>query len=342
VYHTCIHCLRDLGANDLIEALPIGRRMAFDPTRGRLWVVCRHCERWNLTPFEERWEALEECERLFRATRTRYSSANIGIARIREGFDLVRIGEPLRPEFAAWRYGDQFGRRRRRYLAMGAASLASTPLILLSVNAALGTGALAGCSYFIVSKVRDVIRANRSIARVPLANGSALRLTREQLEAVRIQPCSNSLGWRLNVPATSHAPTIGPWPDHHLEGEDATGGARILLPVLNRGGGTRKDIARAVGRLEECPDLTSWKAKIARDNLRRWIVVDDLLHHQPADVRLAFEMLLHEDLERRSLAGELHLLSKAWKEAEEVAGIADALLLPPVVEDQIGALRREG
>ena len=35
----------------------------------------------------------------------------------REGLDLVRIGEPLRPEFAAWRYGDQLGERMRRMIA---------------------------------------------------------------------------------------------------------------------------------------------------------------------------------------------------------------------------------
>ncbi|MDH3570746.1 MAG: hypothetical protein OER89_11260, partial [Gemmatimonadota bacterium] len=85
----------------------MGRRLAFDPTKGRLWVVCRKCERWNLTPLEERWEAFEECERLFRATRIRASTDNIGIAKLKEGLELVRIGEPLRPEFAAWRYGDQ-------------------------------------------------------------------------------------------------------------------------------------------------------------------------------------------------------------------------------------------
>jgi len=42
----------------------------------------------------------------------RASTDNIGIARHPEGLELVRIGKPLRPEFAAWRYGDQFGRRK--------------------------------------------------------------------------------------------------------------------------------------------------------------------------------------------------------------------------------------
>ena len=60
--------------------------------------------------------SIETCEKLFRATRIRTSTENIGLARHTEGLELVRIGEPLRPEFAAWRYGDQFRRRRRRWI----------------------------------------------------------------------------------------------------------------------------------------------------------------------------------------------------------------------------------
>ncbi|WP_419165580.1 hypothetical protein [Candidatus Palauibacter sp.] len=114
MYKTCLFCNRSLRSNEVVEAFPVGRRLAFDSAKGRLWVVCRHCQRWNLTPLEERWEAIETCEKLFRRTRVRTSSDNIGLARHPEGLELVRIGEPLRPEFAAWRYGDQFGRRRRR------------------------------------------------------------------------------------------------------------------------------------------------------------------------------------------------------------------------------------
>src|SRR5204862_3370513 len=94
---------------------------AFDPAQGRLWVVCRSCERWNLSPLDERWEVIEDCERMFTDTRTRISTENIGLAKLSEGLELVRIGKPMRPEFAAWRYGDQFGRRRRmKYIRVGA------------------------------------------------------------------------------------------------------------------------------------------------------------------------------------------------------------------------------
>src|SRR5438309_8754373 len=110
MYTTCIFCRTHLRGNEVVETFPVGRRLAFDAAKGRLWVVCRKCERWNLTPLEERWEAVEDCERLFRDARRRVSTDNIGLARLNEGLELVRIRAPLRPEFAAWRYGDQFGR----------------------------------------------------------------------------------------------------------------------------------------------------------------------------------------------------------------------------------------
>ena len=58
MYKTCMFCNRPLGANQVLEHFPVGRRLAFDAERGRLWVVCRKCERWNLSPIEERWEAV--------------------------------------------------------------------------------------------------------------------------------------------------------------------------------------------------------------------------------------------------------------------------------------------
>src|SRR5689334_749936 len=110
MYSTCLFCQASLGRNEAIEHFPVGRRLAYDAATGRLWVVCRKCERWNLTPLEERWEAIDDAERSYRGTRLRVSTDNVGLARLREGTELVRIGKPERPELAAWRYGDQFGK----------------------------------------------------------------------------------------------------------------------------------------------------------------------------------------------------------------------------------------
>jgi hypothetical protein len=101
MYATCLFCHRPLGRNEALEHFPVGRRLAYDAERGRLWIVCRHCARWNLSPLEARWEAIEEAERLYRGTRLRAATDQVGLARVADGTELVRIGRPLRPEFAA-------------------------------------------------------------------------------------------------------------------------------------------------------------------------------------------------------------------------------------------------
>jgi hypothetical protein len=83
MYSHCVHCQRALGANEVLEAFPVGERVAFDEVQGRLWVVCRACERWNLAPFESRWEAIEQAERAYRGTRVRMATDNIGLKRVR-------------------------------------------------------------------------------------------------------------------------------------------------------------------------------------------------------------------------------------------------------------------
>lgn len=49
--------------------------------------------------------------------------------------------------------------------------------------------------------------------------------------------------------------------------------------------------------------------------------------------RLALEMAANEDVERRALAGELDALLAAWRDAEEIAAIADDLFADDVVEE---------
>ena len=88
MFSTCIHCARDLGKNEAFETFPVGKRLAFDAARGRLWVVCPSCARWNLSPLDARWETIENAEQRFRSTKLRVSTDNIGMARLREGVEL--------------------------------------------------------------------------------------------------------------------------------------------------------------------------------------------------------------------------------------------------------------
>ncbi len=160
VYSTCLHCTRDLGRNDVLETLPIGRRVAFDAGQGRLWVVCRSCAKWNLVPFDTRLETIDACERIFRDTRTRFSTDHIGLARARDGMDLVRIGAPQRPEFASWRYGAQYKRRRMQTMAMAPEPPSRPPWCYRSSHTSCRSASflLAVVSGFIWSRLRRLGR----------------------------------------------------------------------------------------------------------------------------------------------------------------------------------------
>ena len=116
MYHTCLRCNGSLGANTEISHLEVGRRIAFDTHRGRLWVICTHCGQWNLTPLEERWEALEECEHLARKAEARGSGTTAALAKTESGLELLRVGGMSDADIANWRYGRRIDERNRGHL----------------------------------------------------------------------------------------------------------------------------------------------------------------------------------------------------------------------------------
>ena len=331
MYSTCLFCHSALGSNEVIERFPVGRRLAYDGERGRLWVVCARCRRWNLTPVEERWEAIEECERLFSDTRTRVSTDNIGLARLKEGLELVRIGRPQRPEFAAWRYGEQFGRRRRATLIKVGLGLGALGAVVAG-GAAAGIG-FGGVGWWVWQLGERIVHGSpdRVVARLPIA-GRAEPLKVRGKHLAHLQLLGNTgEHFALGVPSRKQIV--------HVEGPEAVRAAGLLLPQLNRFGASRDKVGAAVALLEEERDPLRYFASVAR--MRR--LTSDRqpkISKFPEEVRLALEMASHEETERRALEGELAMLEGAWKEAEEIAAIADNLFLPASVEDFIRRHRR--
>jgi hypothetical protein len=331
MYTTCIYCHKPLGRNEAIEPFPVGRRLAFDAALGRLWVVCRTCERWNLSPIETRWEAIEECERAFSATRLRVSTENIGLARLPEGLELVRVGAPQRPEFAAWRYGDQFGRRRRRaYLIGGGVAAALGAVVVVGAAAGVGVGSFGG----IWGNLPNMINAAR---KVKLRTDDGRILTVRGTAFPKVQFAGDPETGRPSLSfALKGKPQI-------FQGEEAVRLAGQLLPAINSSGGGAKAVQQAVRALEirEGPERYLETFFASAQPLGR--------KGQPkpfaslsAPNRLALEMALHEEAERRAIQGELALLEAAWREAEEIAGIADKLLVPAEVDAQLAALKGRG
>lgn len=338
MYSACLFCHSDLGRNDVIEALEVGRRLAFDPLKGRLWVVCTECGRWNLTPFEERWEAVEDCERLFRATRLRVATDNVGLAQPRWGFELVRIGKALLPEIAAWRYGSKL-LTRHTSIAAYAQSI--------------------GVSHRTVMRLRTIPRRHEVLARIH-HGGTRVTVRYAHLADAQLYRPDRDEVWRLQVRHDRGASM--------LEGREAMKAARTILTALNDGKAPESMVRAAVAKLDEAGSThnffgrisalalsTSWgrRPALARNiseaaptgeqSLAERLIVRlttrsfwsrggtgseerTPLHWIADEDRLALEMAANEDAERKALRGELAQLREAWREAEEIAAIADTLL----------------
>jgi hypothetical protein len=339
MWSTCLFCNQPLGANDVIERFPVGRRLAFDGQRGRLWVVCRKCEKWNLSPLEERWEAMEECERLYRATRLRVATEQIGLAQLADGTELVRIGRPMRPEFAAWRYGDQFGRRRRNMILQVGLGLGAVGGVLAG---GMAVGVSLGGAWWGLWQLTEYIiggSPEKVVARLRKPSGDIALVRRRHLKEVRLQPGEHSDEIGLYVRAKND--------QFMLHGPEAVRAAGILLPAANRFGGSRTQVAGAVGAIEQAGGSEPFLLDTARRQARAL----PMGGHKPkkakqpldlpAEVRLAAEMAAHEESERRALEGELVMLEDAWRQAEEIAGIADNLLVPDQVERKLRGMSRD-
>ncbi len=318
-------CKKPLGSNEVVESFPVGRRLAFDAAKGRLWVVCTKCRRWNLTPLEERWEAVETCERIFRETRTRASTENIGLARHKEGLDLVRIGEPPRGEFAAWRYGDRFGRRKRRAtLGVAAATggglvwvaLQSLP-IFAGLSAVVAYPYLAWLYFHPWAKVRIGGKAEPD---GPLTPETVAKFRLLDLNSIRVVPADGDPGFAVEITRSLRGA--------RFEGEDARRVAITVVPILNGDGGSRSVVQRAVHEIDSSGHPSRFLADLPRKGHRDRRGRTGYVRGMPKPIRLALEMSLHEEQERRALEGELWILEQGWKEAEEIAAISDSLLLP--------------
>jgi hypothetical protein len=322
MFATCLFCHSSLGRNDVVEPFPVGRRLAFDAAKGRLWVVCLHCGQWNLTPIEERWEAIEECERRFRPTKLRVSTEHVGLARLKEGLELVRIGEPLRPEFAAWRYGDQLGRRRRRaLLAAGVVGIAAAGAIVGGV----ATGVFAGIPAALWVQLHGIPKwayAQRVVARIPAGRRHAFTVRGKHLAGARLVPDAASDAWVLRLAHDGGERTF--------TGRMGVRAASHLLAGMNGFGATRLQVGEAVEMMEAVGDPLRYFTHVAR---RARELGNLSLARLPHEVRLALEMSAHEEAESRAMQGELAELEAAWRDAEEVAAIADDMFLPKSVDD---------
>ncbi len=330
--YSCLFCQGHVGQNEVVEHCPVGHRLAFDASKGRLWVVCPSCGGWNLTPLDDRWEAIEECERLFRKTSIRVCTENIGLAVVYSVLELIRIGEPFRQELAIWRYADELkGRRRRAFIQAGARTadrfgwmtgtgglIGAGVALMVGTPAAIGLGLLAGAGTEELWKEfgpRRIERLlGRIVAKVRINTLDFSYVRTRHIPEMRVSEVSND--WRLEI-----AHSVG-W--EGFQEPQATHILGLMLPIANGFGASQSQVVDAVKELERVGSAEGY-IQGAAQRLKNLGFGNSGVGSYPVPIKLALEMAAHEETERQALKGQLKWLERRWRDAEEIAEIADNL-----------------
>ena len=339
MYSHCYHCIADLGTNTCLATLPVGPHLVFDPSRGRLWVVCTRCGNWNLAPLENRWEQLRECEEAFDSVSHRVGSGKIAVARVADSLELVRIGDVDQIEYAVWRYGNRLLRRRRRFIVLNSlwlmaygvacwsAWLFNTPLsYLMAVTFIVSSHGLRREAI----KDRVTKELSRALGAHPDAEVRRVVLTGGGYHGAKLRSAGTRPGaldailsltflWPGRSDAAGRAVTCT------LSGSGAALALAVMLPILNREGSSRGNIEEALRELEAVDRPENYFAVAEARGRKLGRGYGDLAA-LPIRIRLALEMAAHADEEQRLFErGELARLEELWRHAEEIATIADGL-----------------
>jgi hypothetical protein len=327
MFRTCAFCNAPFDGDGGPSGLGVGRRLAFDEWRGRLWVVCSKCSRWNLTPLDDRLERIEVVARAARDA-GRVAAATEQVALIRwERYDFVRVGKPLRVELATWRYGERMRTRQRERMKV----VVPLTVVAIGLGIAANVAAGGGLGVFVWNLHRLVDQAyigivgNRKVllAEPPICAhcGSLMQLRARHVQHARVVPDSHAeVAVVLSCPKCRREGA-------HLTGLDAVQVLRQGLTYLNvTRSGRRKaeDAARVV-------DQVGGPDRLLHDVARRELTLRSL---QP-ERRLALEMAVDERV-------EVEELERQWREAEEIAEIADGTLsTSEQLEEEMRRLKRK-
>lgn len=314
MFTRCIFCHAHFPENHSLEHLRHGRRIAFDPSRGRLWIVCAVCARWTLAPIEERWEAVEELDRLATdRARLLSSTGNVALLRVEE-LELVRVGRAERAEEAWWRYGRELmGRRKRSDALKGVEMVALAGVAVATAGLGLlGTGLLSKA----VRWRRFGSVAIRGRSECPVCGSVSAGVKFSDADRVVLVP-----GAEGEAPSLYHACARcyrQPGSGHLLAGTAAEAALRRILAHRHFDGASEERIRAAAQTI----DLAGSAGALAGWVAGQRITLGTLERTQRT-AAVALEIALSEEDERRLLEMELAELERRWKEEEEIAAIVD-------------------
>ena len=321
----CVFCRKPFPENGTLRRLSGGRRLAYDPGRGRLWVICGHCHRWNLHAVEDRLEALHELERGIR-DRGRYLAGTSNVSLFELGdVTVVRVGRAGLAEQAWWRYGRELHRRRRAFRSPASRFTAYAYGALAYVGEALGLGDEDLSITWDDTPVADILRWRRfgwaawyGRAACPFC-GSTLRALRYDL-SWWVRPV-----WReggevaLGIPC----PRCDPWTPEKvylLRGSEAQNTLRRVLAYQHISGASEKTLREAAGIIEETGSAEAYTRIVGTGDTSLWSL--------GATRSIALEIVLNESVEERLLELEVKALEAIWRREEEMARIIDEEFTP--------------
>jgi hypothetical protein len=336
VYTRCLVCATSFEPNEELEHLPNGKRVAFDPGRGRLWVVCRTCRRWSLAPIEDRWEALEELEKMTVDKATLLSQTD-NISLLKHGpLEIVRVGRAQLTEEAWWRYGKELASRRKNYKKLSFAGTAAAGAVVVG-GWATGGMTLLGM-WFVMGHAPDSIT---DAARWLRFGSSAWRGQAECASCgytFRSMPYSDRSGLGLfpgdepgKIELVQRCPNCGVYRDGglRLSGQDAERTLRRVLAYHHFQGASERRVVSAARLIQEAGSPQDLARIVVKDGRR----LGDLQRTGA----IALEIAANESSEQHLLELELAQLEAHWRQEEELAAIVDGELTPlPVIE----AMRR--
>jgi hypothetical protein len=327
MFARCLFCHAGLPGNETVAHFPHGRRIAFDPGRGRLWAVCDACRRWNLAPIEDRWEALEELEQVVR-DRGRLLSQTDNIALIRAGeLEVVRVGPATKlVEEAWWRYGRELRERRARHKKLSWIEVG----VVISLSVTAGGAWL----YFAGDGLSKIARWHRfgrlawqGMAVCPNCGHRLTELRFAHTRRLIVVPDAQS-GFALELLCTRcrYRDRSG---RIRIDGVSAEHTLRRTLAWHHYAGASERRVREATSVIESAGSAEAFARRVAE----RTLTLERLDHRQNRTESIALEIALNDDAERRLLELELDQLEARWREEEQLAAIVDNELTPvPALE----------
>lgn len=324
MFKRCLFCHKPFKANESLEYLPLGERLAYDPLRGRLWTICHACRRWTLAPIEKRWEALEELERLT-TDKARVLAQTEQIALLRaENLQIVRVGRANLAEEAWWRYGRELvGRYSRHQKIALAAAVAGTAAV--TGQFVFGIAGMAGLVnlFTVIPQFAHAYKFRshgwRGEAPCPCCPGVLRSLSMQETRTLLVIPGDEGYEVRVQCRRCGRR---NPEAGYRIPAADQERLLQRALAFQNYSGASEKQVIEATRLLESA----EWPGNLTRPI--GYKVDRAPLNRLPRNARIALEIGVNREAEQTLLELEVQELEARWREEEELAAIIDGELTP--------------